>query len=114
MSLSTGLIDGKYAFTVSGVRKTGDGYYDGTWTDAWAYYAAAAWNINSKQRLDFYAVGAPQRHGQNLYRQNIAAYDHEYATEVMKEDGLSATDIAGVLAKFPEAGRSWNETASPV
>jgi len=114
VSLSTGLIDGKYAFTVSGVRKTGDGYYDGTWTDAWAYYAAAAWNINSKQRLDFYAVGAPQRHGQNLYRQNIAAYDHEYATEVMKEDGLSATDIAGVLAKFPEAGRRWNETASPV
>lgn len=114
VSVSTGLIDGKYAFTVSGVRKTGDGYYDGTWTDAWAYYAAAAWNVSDKQRLDFFAVGAPQRHGQNLYRQNIAAYDHEYATEVLKEDGLSATDIAGVLAKFPEAGRRWNETASPV
>jgi len=114
MSLSTGLIDGKYAFTVSGVRKTGDGYYDGTWTDAWAYYAAAAWNISEKQRLDFFAVGAPQRHGQNLYRQNIAAYDHEYATEVLKEDGLSATDIAGVLAKFPESGRRWNQTSSPV
>ena len=114
VSVSTGLIDGKYAFTVSGVRKTGDGYYDGTWTDAWAYYAAGAWNINKKQRLDFYAVGAPQRHGQNLYRQNIAAYDHEYATEVLKEDGLSSADIAGVLAKFPEAGRRWNETASPV
>lgn len=114
VSLSTGLIDGKYAFTVSGVRKTGEGYYDGTWTDAWAYYAAAAWNIDAKQRLDFYAVGAPQRHGQNLYRQNIAAYDHEYATEVLEEDGLSATDIAGVLAKYKEAGRRWNQTASPV
>jgi len=32
----------------------------------------------------------------------------------LKEDGLSSADIAGVLAKFPEAGRRWNETASPV
>ncbi|NBW94503.1 MAG: TonB-dependent receptor, partial [Bacteroidetes bacterium] len=61
VSLSTGLINGKYAFTVSGVRKTGDGYYYGTWTDAWAYYGAFAWNINEKQRIDLYAVGAPQR-----------------------------------------------------
>ena len=114
VSLSTGLIDGKYAFTVSGVRKTGDGYYDGTWTDAWAYYAAAAWNINSKHRLDFYAVGAPQRHGQNLYRQNIAAYDHDYAREVMEDDGVSSADIDAVLAKFPEAGRRWNENVSSV
>ncbi len=114
VSLSTGLIDGKYAFTVSGVRKTGDGYYDGTWTDAWAYYAAAAWNVNDKHRLDFYAVGAPQRHGQNLYRQNIAAYDHEYATEVFKDEGLSDATIADILDTFPEAGRRWNENVSPV
>ncbi|MBT4052827.1 MAG: TonB-dependent receptor [Bacteroidetes Order II. Incertae sedis bacterium] len=114
VSVSTGLIDGKYAFTVSGVRKTGDGYYDGTWTDAWAYYAAGAWNINDKQRLDFYAVGAPQRHGQNLYKQSLAAYDHEYAREVMEDDGLSEVDIQGALNKFPEMGRRWNQTASPV
>ena len=114
VSLSTGLIDGKYAFTVSGVRKTGDGYYYGTWTDAWAYYAAGAWNINEKHRVDLYAVGAPQRHGQNLYKQSLAAYDHEYAREVMEDDGLSATDIQGTLDKFPEQGRRWNQTASPV
>ena len=114
VTVSSGLINGKYAFTLSGVRKTGDGYYYGTWTDAWAYYGAFAWNINEKQRIDFYAVGAPQRHGQNLYRQNLAAYDHEYAREVFKEDGLTDAEIDGVLAKFPEAGRRWNETASPV
>ena len=114
VSVSTGLINGKYAFTVSGVRKTGDGYYDGTWTDAWAYYAAGAWNINEKQRIDFYAVGAPQRHGQNLYRQNLAAYDHEYAREVFEEDGLSDGEIDAILAKFPEAGRRWNENVSDV
>ena len=114
VSLSTGLINGKYAFTVSGVRKTGDGYYYGTWTDAWAYYGAFAWNINEKQRIDLYAVGAPQRHGQNLYRQNLAAYDHEYAREVFEEDGLTDGEIDDILNAFPEAGRRWNETASPV
>ncbi len=112
VSLSTGLINGKYAFTVSGVRKTGEGYYDGTWTDAWAYYGAAAWNISDKQRLDFYAVGAPQRHGQNLYRQNLAAYDHEYAREVFEEDGLTDSEIDAVLNDIPEAGRRWNQNAS--
>ncbi len=114
ISLSTGLIDGKYAFTVSGVRKTGEGYYDGTWTDAWAYYAAAAWNVNDKHRLDFYAVGAPQRHGQNLYRQNIAAYDHDYAREVFERDGLDRATIDDILKTFPEAGRRWNENVSSV
>jgi hypothetical protein len=112
VSLSTGLINGKYAFTVSGVRKSGEGYYDGTWTDAWAYYAAAAWNINDKQRIDFYAVGAPQRHGQNLYRQNIAAYSHEYAREVFEENGLTEAEIQAALDAFPEAGRRWNQNAS--
>jgi hypothetical protein len=114
VSLSTGLINGKYAFTVSGVRKTGDGYYYGTWTDAWAYYGAFAWNINEKQRIDLYAVGAPQRHGQNLYRQQLAAYDHEYAREVFEEDGLTDGEINDILAAYPESGRRWNQTASSV
>ncbi|MDE2771154.1 MAG: TonB-dependent receptor [Bacteroidota bacterium] len=104
VSASTGLIDNRYAFTVSGVRKSGDGYYDGTWTDAWAYYVAAAWNISAKHRIDLYAVGAPQRHGQNLYRQNIAAHDHEYARTVFEADGLDELTITEILETFPEAG----------
>jgi len=114
ISASTGLINNRFAFTVNGVRKTGNGYYDGTWTDAWAYYAAAAWNINSKHRIDFYAVGAPQRHGQNLYRQNIAAYDHDFAREIFEKDGLDASTISEILETFPEGGRTWNQNVSPV
>ena len=114
ISASTGLIDNRFAFTVSGVRKSGDGYYNGTWTDAWAYYASAAWNINQSHRIDFYAVGAPQRHGQNLYRQNIAAYDHDFAREVFQQDGLSDATIEEILKDFPEGGRRWNQNASSV
>ncbi len=114
ISASTGLINNRFAFTVNGVRKTGNGYYDGTWTDAWAYYAAAAWNINDKHRVDFYAVGAPQRHGQNLYRQNIAAYDHGFAREVFEKDGLDDATITEILETFSEGGRRWNQNVSPV
>ena len=114
VSASTGLIDNRFAFTVSGVRKTGNGYYDGTWTDAWAYYVAGAWNINERHRVDFYAVGAPQRHGQNLYRQNIAAYDHDYAREVFEADGLDESTISEILSTYPEGGRRWNQNVSPV
>lgn len=114
ISASTGLIDNRFAFTVSGVRKSGDGYYNGTWTDAWAYYASAAWNINQNHRLDFYAVGAPQRHGQNLYRQNIAAYDHDYARKVFRQDGLDDATISEILEDFSEGGRRWNQNVSSV
>jgi len=99
----TGLIDNKFAFSVGGVRKTGQGVVDKVWTDAWAYYLGASWNINSKHRLELYAMGAPQRHGQNLYKQNIAAYSHDYAKELDYP--------AGALDKFPESqsGRLYNE-----
>ncbi len=113
-SVSTGLVNNKFAFTASGVRKTGNGYYDGTWTDAWAYYAAAAWNVNDRHRVDLYAVGAPQRHGQNLYRQNIAAYNHDYARKLFEKEGLESTTIADILEQFPEGGRRWNQNVSAV
>jgi hypothetical protein len=100
----TGLIDNKFAFSAGGVRKTGEGIIDKTWTDAWAYYFGASWNVNSKNRLELYAMGAPQMHGQNLYKQNIAAYSHEYAKSEFNypQEALDA---------FPEAqaGRYYNE-----
>jgi hypothetical protein len=104
----TGLIDGKYAFSAGVVRKTGNGVIDGTWTDAWAYYLGSSWNINSKNRIEFYAMGAPQKHGQNSYKQNIAAYSHEYASEL----GFNQE----ALDKFPESqrGRLYNENWNTV
>ena len=74
LTLHTGRFGGGFAVTASLVRKTGDGMYrgffggDATWTDAWAYYVASAYDVNERHRLEFYLVGAPQRHGQNLYK----------------------------------------------
>lgn len=105
----TGLVDGKYAVSAGLVRKVGEGVIDGTWTDAWAYYFGASYNINSKNRLELYALGAPQRHGQNLYKQNIGVYSQDFA------DDLDTYEEAAEEA-YPEStsGRLYNENWSPV
>ncbi len=114
LMLSSGLVNGKVAVTVSGIRKTGQGYVDGTWTDMWSYYAAVGWNAGSRHRLDFFAIGSPQRHGQNLFRQNIAAYDHDYASKVFERDGLDEATIRDILQAYPERGRRWNQNIGVV
>jgi len=102
----TGLIGDKFALSGTIVRKTGDGIIDATWTDAWAYYLGATYAINDGHRLEAYIVGAPQRHGQNLYKQNIATYSQELAGDI---DGYD-TDAFADGAKFEtEAGRTFNQ-----
>ena len=68
----------KLVFTGTVVKKTGDGYTFGTWTDAYAYFLGASYMLNDQHKFQFYALGAPQRHGQNLYKGNIAAYDRAF------------------------------------
>jgi hypothetical protein len=100
---------GKFAASFNAVKKTGDGLINKTWTDAWAYYFGLSYEINDKNRLELYALGAPQRHGQNLYRQNAAVYSQDFARD---ELGYSTAD----LAAKPESknGRKYNENWSPV
>ncbi|MCB0752442.1 MAG: TonB-dependent receptor, partial [Ignavibacteriae bacterium] len=105
LSANSGLIDDTWAVSAVIVKKTGNGLIDATWTDAWAYYFGASYNLNATNRLELYALGAPQRHGQNSYAQNAAAYNQKYAREVL---GYSQA----ALDKFPQAssGRFYNET----
>ena len=104
---NTGLIANKFAFNAAFVRKIGDGIIDKTWTDAWAYYLGASWDINKNNRVEIYALGAPQRHGQNLYKQNIAVYDHDYAKDLDDYDPAA-------FDKFVERGRTFNQNWAPV
>ncbi len=104
LSYNSGLIGDKFAVSGAIVRKTGDGLVNKAWTDAWAYYFGASYNLNENNRLELYALGAPQRHGQNLYKQNIAAYSHEFASSLGDYDPAA-------LDKYPEspAGRYYNQ-----
>ncbi len=107
MTASTGQV-GKFAMTASGVRKTGDGLIDGTWTDAWSYYVASQYRISDSNRLELYAVGAPQRHGQNLYKLNLATLNRDFAA------GLDDYDPAALDRFSTEAGRYWSPNVGGV
>lgn len=100
---------GKFAFNVNLVKKTGNGLIDQTWTDAMSYYMGLSYEINKSNRLELYAIGAPQRHGQNLYKQNAATYSHEYAKD---ELGYSQSDLDAKTES--KDGRFYNENWSNV
>ncbi|NOZ08077.1 MAG: TonB-dependent receptor [FCB group bacterium] len=126
LNFNTGLIADKYAFSATIVRKTADGIIDKTWTDAWAYYFGASYALNANNRFELYAIGAPQRHGQNLYKQNVAAYDKKFAESIVDkgmkdadsdEDGTSDWDE--YFAKFSNSagstvGRLFNQNWAPI
>ena len=108
---NTGLIGDKFALSGTLVRKTGDGIIDATWTDAWAYYLGASFQANKKNRFELYAIGAPQRHGQNLYKQNIATYSQELAGDI---DGYDVSAFADGAKFETEGGRTFNQNWAPV
>ena len=111
LNYNTGLLmSDKLALSGTLVRKTGEGVIDKTWTDAWAYYLGASFQMNDANRFELYAVGAPQRHGQNLYKQYAGAYDQAFATGM---DGYDAGAVADD-GEFVEVGRTFNQNWSPV
>ncbi|MFC5271814.1 carboxypeptidase-like regulatory domain-containing protein [Adhaeribacter terreus] len=78
---SSGQLNGDWAFTVYGSRRTGDGWVEGTWDDSWSYFA----NISKKfgnHTLSLTGLGSPQKHGQRAFAKNIATYSAEKAKEL--------------------------------
>ena len=67
--------------------------------------------MSDDQRFELYAIGAPQRHGQNLYKQNIATYSQELAGDI---DGYDETAFAEDEKFETEAGRFFNQNWAPV
>lgn len=117
----TGILNDKFAFSGSVVRKTGDGFMQKTWTDAWAYYFGASFKMNKNHRFEFYALGAPQRHGQNSYKQNIAVYDTDFAKDLDDYDEAAFTaplnpynDYYAETDEHFDDARRYNENWGPV
>ena len=122
MNYNTGLIGGNLALSTTIVRKTGEGVIDKTWTDAWAYYFGASYQLNDANRFEVYAIGAPQRHGQNLYKQNAGVYDPEFAKGMEGYDegaiwnGQGYPDSEGEFTAPADGGdpRLFNQNWAPV
>lgn len=109
--LNTGMLKDKFALTVGAVRKVGDGNPRGGWSDAYGYYIGSTWVVNDLNRLEFFAIGAPQQHGQRSFASNIAAYDANFARSL----GYSEADLTAALAVGPvNAGQDYNPNYSPL
>ena len=103
VNFSSGLINGKTAFTLGLTRKTGDGLPDQAWTSAWSYFGALSFLASETQKIDLFVVGAPQRHGHRLYKQSIATFDADYARSL----GIDVADARTYGIDYnPNWGRS--------
>jgi outer membrane cobalamin receptor len=70
-SLSSGLTDDGWAFTISGAKTQGDGFIDGTNFLGYSYFTNITKQINSQHELAFTLVGAKQTHGQRFNRSSL-------------------------------------------
>jgi iron complex outermembrane recepter protein len=119
LALNTGLVNNKWAFSTSLVRKTGDGVAKYLYTDAYAYFATFAYNINSRNRVDFFLVGAPQAHGQRTSRANdyISNFDSTFARNLGIQTGnnhpvLFRTNETNNLSRGLEWNQHWSAIAT--
>ena len=90
ITLSTGRMADRFRASFVGGRKTGKGYADQTWTDAWSYFAAFNYTMSATHAFDLFVVGAPQRHGQRRNSQSIDYWDAEYAAREFDIDTTGA------------------------
>ena len=86
---STGLMDNGFAVSALFQRKTGMGYVDGTWTDAYSYFLTASKSIGD-HAFDVTLLGAPQQHGQrdgdNIHNASEWNGFSDYSTAYGSED----------------------------
>lgn len=108
MAVHSGMLNNKIAVSLYGSRTTSDGIIDGTWTEAWNYYLTMTYAASDKHRIEINAMGAPQRYGQAPYMQHIAAYSHNFATEI----GVSQ-DILDIIPRSVQ-GRYYNQGLNQV
>lgn len=69
---------------VAGSYKTNDGFANGLFSEAWAYYVKGT-KTSGRHRLSLTAFGAPQRHGQRSYTAPIHVYSMDLAEELYQD-----------------------------
>ena len=75
-SLSSGVTEKGWAFTINGSKTEGDGYVDGTEFLSYSYYANIAKKINDQHEITLTAIGAKQRHGQRGDQSLMVDYEN--------------------------------------
>lgn len=77
----SGLGEDGWSLQLLGSRTNGQGYIDGTYVDAWAYFIDLEKRINPRHTIQFTALGGPERHGQRNLKLSffeIEKYGYKY------------------------------------
>ncbi len=82
LAYNSGLINNKWGFTLAGTYRNGDGWVQGTWFNAYSYFAKIQFMPNPRHIISVGINGAPQSHGSRTSKVQIAVYDREYATKL--------------------------------
>ncbi len=97
---NTGKSDNGWGLTVAGSYKKGDGLVEGTFTEGYFYFVKAE-KMWKNHRLSFTGFGAPQEHGQRIFRTEIGQHDQDYA----RRHGVPDSVLSGMT----EYGRYYNQ-----
>ena len=78
VAFNTGLLKNGFGITAAVSKKTGEGWVDKTWTEAYSYFFKVQYRtLNHLFSLG--VNGAPQKHGQNSTKKTMYEYDASYA-----------------------------------
>jgi len=110
--LSFGFNSGEFGkgwgVTLAGSRKTGQGWVDQTWVDAWSYFIKIQRRAGN-HLFSLGANGAPQQHGQRTFRIPIGIYDREYAQKLgVNVDSLYTSGTGYTTLTQGERGLRYN------
>jgi hypothetical protein len=109
LGYNSGLIKGKFGMVFAGSYKTGDGYIEGTFIQAWSYFAKFQWKVNSRNLLSLSVNGAPQTHGQRNDKASIGTFSQNFASQVGIKDPQANMLASGyVNAALGERPRTYN------
>lgn len=75
-SLSSGLNEDGWAFTLSGAKMQGNTFMEGGQFFGYSYFANIAKQINDAHELNFTIVGAKQTHGQRFHDSSLATIEN--------------------------------------
>jgi hypothetical protein len=78
---NSGQLKNDWGFTLAGSRKWGNEWADGTYVDAWSYFAKVQKRFK-KHLLSLSANGAPQSHGQRFDKLPIAIYSKKLSDQL--------------------------------
>lgn len=88
ISGTTGRLKNGFGITFTASYKNANGWVDNTWSKAGFYFFKIEKQLNSHHTLGFSVVGAPQKHGQRVFKQRIANFSKAEAVKMF--DGTDA------------------------